>query len=168
MFDCFDVQAKKDVTKALTGIAGELQFRSPEKVFPVLQITYRKMGEEKLAPEALRVFSETITPIEAEALTYLLKSEDEYYFMSLCVSADAVVADGKALGKYHEDMLKAISPAIPVTSIAYGNAESSIDFNTVNVAPLFFNPLDTQEKYHMDYTTQFHKDDINGFVKNFA
>lgn len=168
MFDCFDMEVKKDVAKSLVGIAENVKFRNPKKVFPVLQITYRKMGEEKLAPEALRVFSETITPIEAEALVYLLKSEDEYYFMSLCVSSEAVATDGKALCKYHEDMLQDISPAIPVTSIAFGNAECSIDFNTVNIANLFFNPLDTQEEYHMDYSTQFRKEDISGFVKNFA
>lgn len=168
MFDCFNAEFKEDVTKSLVGIASDLKFKNPEKVFPVLQITCRKTGDEKSAPEALRSISETITPIEAEALVYLLKSVNEYYFLSLSISDDEVVTDGKALGEYHEDLLKNIAPNIPITSIAYGNAECSINFNTVNVAPLFFNPLDAQEEYLMDYSTQFHREDIKGFVKNFA
>lgn len=168
MFECFDVKFKKEVTKSLADIATDLNFKNPEKVFPVLQITCRKMGEEKPAPDALQGYSETITLIDAEALIYLLKSEDEYYFLSLRYSPDGVVTDGKALGKYHEGMLKDIAPDIPMTSIVYGNAKCSIDFNTVNMEPLFFNPLNTQDNYLMDYITQFSEDDIDGFVRDFA
>ena len=167
MFDGFKKDFKVDVINSLVNIARNFGFKNPEKVFPVLQITYRKMGKEVPAPEALRCSTATMTMVDAEALVYLLKSEDEYYVLSLTHTDEGVTTDGRALGKYHEDMLKTISPAIPMVSIAYGNTEHSINFNTVNMAPLFYNPINTQDEYHMDYGTQVHKD-IMGFVKDFA
>ena len=55
-----------------------------------------------------------------------------------------------------------------MVGIAYGNPKYSIDFADVDIAELFFQPLNTQDKYSMDYSSQFHKEDILGFVKNFG
>ena len=167
MFDIFDKELKAEAVATYDEIIASLNLRNPKKVFPVLQITYLQMGEEKPAPEWLRHLSETCRPTEAEALVYLFKSGNEYYYLSLSYTSEAVITDGKALGEYHEDMLKSISPDIPMVSIAYGNPEYSMDFTSVNINKLFYNPLDTQDEYGMDCFSQSHKGDINGFVKDF-
>ena len=167
MFEVFPMDFKEEVAKSLVDIAADFNFKNPKEVFPVLQITYLQMGEEKPAPEWLRHLSETCRPTEAEVLVYLFKSGNEYYYLSLSYTSEAVITDGKALGEYHEDMLKSISPDIPMVSIAYGNPEYSMDFTSVNINKLFYNPLDTQDEYGMDCFSQSHKGDINGFVKDF-
>ena len=52
-----------------------------------------------------------------EKTLYLFKSGNEYYYLSLSYTSEAVITDGKALSEYHEDMLKSISPDIPMVTL---------------------------------------------------
>ena len=168
MFEYFESALKGAVVESLSEIVDTMKFKNPEKVFPVLQLLYRKMGKEETAPESLQHISKTITPVVAEGLVYLLKSENEYFLLSLSFNGDEITTDGKPLGKFHEDMLKRISPNIPMISVAYGNPEYSIDFTSANIKKLFFNPLDIQDEYCMDYSSQFCKENFNEFIKENA
>lgn len=143
----------------------ELNGYGVKKVFPVLQIHYQEKGEEK--PIVLPGIGEVLkTIITAEYLLYLFKSEDEYYYLSLRYDERSgeveIETDGKALGKYNDNLLKGLSHGIPMVGIAYGNPKYSIDFADVDIAELFFQPLNTQDKYSMDYSSQFHKEGCVG------
>ena len=171
MFDIFDKELKAEAVATYDEIIASLKLRNPKKVFPVLQIHYQEKGEEK--PIVLPGIGEVLkTIITAEYLLYLFKSEDEYYYLSLRYDERSgeveIETDGKALGKYNDILLKGLSHGIPMVGIAYGNPKYSIDFADVDIAELFFQPLNTQDKYSMDYSSQFHKEDILGFVKNFG
>ena len=167
MFDVFTEEGKKEIIQTYDEIIASLNLRNPKEVYPVLQIHYQEHGEEKTKniPNLGDVLWRDII---AECLLYLFKSDGEYYYLSLRFDSEFVETDGKALGKYNDNMLKGISPNIPMVNIAYGNPKYRIDFSDVDIAALFFQPFNTQDKYSMDISSRFHKEDMLEFVKNFG